>query len=160
MDNELREYAEEIGRYFADKGLPRTVGRVIGWLLVCDPPHQSTDQLMDVLQASRGSISMAMQMAVQTGAVERYAVPGSRKTYYRFRPGFWLREAEEKARNAAEWRRLTGRGLDLLAGRPDDQRRRLEEAHEMYAFLEEEYSRIEERWREHRKALERRAREP
>lgn len=153
MSNDLREYAEEIGLYFADKGLPRMGGRILGWLLVCDPPHQSADQLAAVLQVSRGSISMAMQMALRSGAVERYSVPGSRKTYYRFRPGFWLREAEEKAKLAAEWRKLADRGLALMADQPEERRQRLQEAHDMYAFLEQEYARIEARWHEHRKSL-------
>jgi DNA-binding transcriptional regulator GbsR (MarR family) len=96
---------------------------------------------------------MAVRGLLQVGAVERYSVPGSRKTYYRMRPGFWLREAEEKAKLAAEWRKLTDRGLALMADLPADQRQRLQEAHDMYAFLEQEYARIEQRWQEHRTSL-------
>lgn len=143
---QLHEYADEVGLFFADAGLPRMPGRILGWLLVCEPPHQSAEDLAAALQVSRGSISMAMQMLQTAGAVERYPVPGSRRTYYRMRPGFWLREAEDKARIAGEWRKLTDRGLDLMGDRPEESRRRLQEAHDMYAFLEEEYARIRDRW--------------
>ncbi|GAB3430998.1 GbsR/MarR family transcriptional regulator [Flindersiella endophytica] len=150
--SDLHEYVEEIGLYFAGVGLPRMPGRVLGWLLVCDPPHQSADELAAALRVSSGSISMAMQMLTRAGAVERYALPGSRRTYYRIRPGFWLREAEEKAKQAAEWRKLADRGLQLLPDDPDDpdttRAQRLREMRDMYAFLEVEYARIDARWRE------------
>jgi DNA-binding transcriptional regulator GbsR (MarR family) len=142
----LHDFADEIGLFFEDNGLPRMPGRVLGWLLVCDPPQQSADELAAALQASRGSISMAMQLLQGSGAVQRVAVPGSRRTYYRLTPGFWLREAEEKAAIAARWRKLAERGLDLLADRPEDGRQRLQEMHDMYAFFEEEYARMRDEW--------------
>jgi DNA-binding transcriptional regulator GbsR (MarR family) len=151
--SELQEYVEEIGLYFAGVGLPRMPGRVLGWLLVCDPPHQSADELAAALKVSSGSISMAVQMLVRAGAVERYAMPGSRRTYYRLRPGFWLHEAEEKAKQAAEWRKLADRGLEMLAdGESEGRAQRLQEMRDMYAFLEVEYARIDARWRKHQAA--------
>lgn len=146
--SELHEYAEEIGFYFAEAGLPRMPGRVLGWLLVCDPPHQSADELAAALRVSSGSISMAMQMLIRAGAVERFAVRGSRRTYYRVRPGFWLHEAEEKARLAAEWRKIADRGLAMLADEDSSRSQRLQEMRDMYAFLEVEYARIDATWRE------------
>jgi DNA-binding transcriptional regulator GbsR (MarR family) len=151
--SELQEYVEEIGLYFAGVGLPRMPGRVLGWLLVCDPPHQSADELAAALKVSSGSISMAVQMLVRAGAVERYAMPGSRRTYYRLRPGFWLHEAEEKAKQAAEWRKLADRGLEMFAdGESEARAQRLQEMRDMYAFLEVEYARIDARWRKHQAA--------
>jgi DNA-binding transcriptional regulator GbsR (MarR family) len=148
---ELQEYVEEIGLYFAGVGLPRMPGRVLGWLLVCDPPHQSADELAAALAVSSGSISMAVQMLVRAGAVERYAKSGSRRIYYRLRPGFWLHEAEEKARQAAEWRKLADRGLEMLDQLDEDcagdRSQRIRQMRDMYAFLEVEYARIDARWR-------------
>lgn len=150
----LHDYADEIGVFFEDNGLPRMSGRVLGWLLVCDPPHQSAEEIAAALQASRSSISMAMQLLQRNGAVERYAMPGSRRTYYRLTPGFWLREAEEKAAIAAKWRKLADRGLSILADRSDEGRQRLQEMHDMYAFLEEEYMRLRDTWYERQAAAD------
>ncbi|MFI6290410.1 GbsR/MarR family transcriptional regulator [Nonomuraea sp. NPDC050790] len=145
----LHDYADEIGAWIEGLGLPRMAGRVLGWLMVCEPPHQSADELAEALQASRGAISMSVRMLMAGGSVERHLVPGTRRTYYRMRPGFWLREAEDKARMAGEWRKVTERGLELLSDRGEDSRRRMQEAHDMYAFLEQEYGRIQDRWLEH-----------
>jgi DNA-binding transcriptional regulator GbsR (MarR family) len=144
----LHDFADEIGLFFEDNGLPRMSGRVLGWLLVCDPPHQSAEELAAALRASRSSISMAMQLLQTNGAVERYAVPGSRRTYYRLTPGFWLREAEDKAALAARWRKLADRGLGLLTDRSAESRQRLQEMRDMYAFFEDEYARMRDAWYE------------
>lgn len=150
--SELDEYVEEIGLFFANAGLPRMPGRVLGWLLVCEPAHQSAEELAAALRVSSGSVSMAVRMLVQAGAVERYALTGSRRTFYRLRPGFWLREAEEKAKLAAEWRKLADRGLAMLDDTPGEDQAarslRLEEMRDMYAFLETEYAQIDARWRQ------------
>ncbi|SDD79969.1 GbsR/MarR family transcriptional regulator [Glycomyces harbinensis] len=145
------DYADEIGVYFADFGLPPIPGRILGWLMVCEPPHQSPEQLAEALDISRGSVSMAMRMLQSNNAVERVAVAGSRATHWRLRPGFWLEEAAAKAKQAREWIKKADRGLDLLAEAPSESRRRLEEAKEMYTFLADQYERIESLWHEQRK---------
>ena len=42
-DEQLLLYVEDFGLYFEQFGLARTAGRMLGWLLVCDPPHQTMD---------------------------------------------------------------------------------------------------------------------
>ncbi len=142
------EYADEIGLYYEERGLPRIAGRILGWLLVCEPPQQSADQLAAELGVSRGSVSMSMKLLRANEVIEIVAFPGDRRTYYRLRPGFWLEEASQKARQAAEWVKVAERGLDLLADSPPESRRRLHEAREMYSFLAEQYARIEVLWHE------------
>jgi DNA-binding transcriptional regulator GbsR (MarR family) len=144
--SELHAYADEIGLFFQEQGLPLMDGRVLGWLMVCEPAHQSAEELAAALQVSRGAISMSMKMLTGAGAVERYKLPGVRRLYYRLRPGFWLREAEDKARLAVQWRDLMERGLTLMAEEHPDRRNRVQEARDMYAFLADEYARIKDVW--------------
>ena len=33
-----RQFAEEVGRVFEQFGIARMAGRLLGWLLICDPP--------------------------------------------------------------------------------------------------------------------------
>ena len=147
----LHDYADEIGQYFHGHGLPRILGRILGWLLVCEPAHQSADELAEALNVSRGSVSMAVNSGQRSGFLQVHTVPGERRTYYRLRPGFWLDEAAEKARVANEWIKMVERGLGLLDGESAQRTQRLAEAHEMYTFLAEQYSRIETLWHERQK---------
>lgn len=144
---ERHAYAEEIGVYFEQWGLPRIPGRVLGWLLVCEPAHQSAEELAEALKTSRGSISMATQMLSRSGSVERFPVAGSRRVYYRLKPGFWLNEAADKARAAQEWVKLAERGLSVMTDASEDAKTRLREARDMYSFLATEYAQIESKWR-------------
>ena len=38
---EEKHFVEDISLYFEQMGLPRMAGRVLGVLLICDPPAQS-----------------------------------------------------------------------------------------------------------------------
>jgi hypothetical protein len=42
-------FADEIGLVYDDLGFPRAWGRVLGWLLVCEPDYQSAEDLAAVL---------------------------------------------------------------------------------------------------------------
>ena len=53
-DDEL-DYVDEVATFFADEGMPLIAGRVIGWLLISDPPEQSAADLARVLGVSRGT---------------------------------------------------------------------------------------------------------
>src|SRR5690606_19889820 len=100
MERERQVFAEELGRFFEERGLPRMEGRVLGRLVVCSPAHQSADELAEALGASRGAISMAIRLLQRSEAVERLNVPGSRRHYYRLRPGFWRGEIDTRVQEA------------------------------------------------------------
>ena len=84
-----KQFAEEVGIVFEQTGMPRMAGRILGWLLICAPPHQSTDELTAVLMASKGSISSMTRLLIQSGLIERLSLPGIRRDYFRLRPDAW-----------------------------------------------------------------------
>jgi DNA-binding transcriptional regulator GbsR (MarR family) len=141
------QYVEEVALGFERQGLFRMAGRVLGWLLICDPPEQTFGQLAEVLQASKGSISAAMKFLVPAGLVERVSRPGERRDYYRCRPGAWADLARDQSRLYDEFRKLAQRGLELLADAPAARRERLQGMHDLYAWLEREMPALWERWR-------------
>lgn len=149
LAGERHAFAEELGQFFEERGLPRMEGRVAGWLVVCTPPQQSADELAAALGASRGAISMATRLLQRSGALERVTVPGSRRHYYQLRPGFWRQEIDKRVEESARVRELAGNGLERLAASAPEDLRRLRDMHEMYEFLEFEYGRVQQRWHEH-----------
>ena len=131
---ELGSYADEIGLWYEELGAPRIWGRVLGWLLVCEPDFQSAEGLATALHASKGSISMATKALTRAGMVERQTLRGDRRTYYRIRPGAWTTVFEEQTRTATKLRELAERGLELLNRAPGEDRRCLAELHDLTAF--------------------------
>ena len=79
MDEERASYAEDFGLLFEGFGLPRMVGRVLGVLLISDPPELSAEELAEALQASRGSISSATRSLIGMGLVQRRTKRGERR---------------------------------------------------------------------------------
>jgi len=127
-------------------GLPPSIIRVFAWLVVCDPPHQSVDDLRAALDLSAGAISTATSALVRMGAVERLHQPGERRLYYRLRPGGTERLMRMRLEATAEMRRIVERALSH-ARRPHP---RLSEMHDMYRWFEDALARLlEERVTRH-----------
>jgi len=139
-------YAEDFGLAFEREGLPRMAGRIFGWMLVAETPHQSFQELAEVLRASKGSISNMTRYLTQLGVIERVALPGQRRDYVRIRPKSWLFLPDQWMETVTSIHELAERGLELLEQKELETRDRLEEMRDLYAFLEEEFPALLERW--------------
>jgi DNA-binding transcriptional regulator GbsR (MarR family) len=143
---QLLHYIEEFGLFFEQFGLPRTAGRMLGWLLVCDPPHQTMDELAEVLQVSKSSISTTSRMLIQSGLVSKVSFPGERKDFYRISDDAWIKAWSGRNAQIALMRQLAEQGLNLLTGNSPERRMRLQNMRDLYLFLEEELPKLTERW--------------
>lgn len=150
---EQQHFVEEVGLLFELVGLPRMAGRVFGWLLVSNPPHQSPAELVEVLQASKGSISTMTRLLVQLGLIERMSLPGERRDYFRIRLNAWSELTKRRLAQITAFRELAERGLSLLENSPPHLRLRLEEMRDIHAFLEQELPAVMQRWETHHKAI-------
>src|ERR671933_85356 len=55
MDEAQRRYIEDFGVLFGGFGMPRMVGRVLGTLLISDPPERSAEELANLPQGRRAA---------------------------------------------------------------------------------------------------------
>lgn len=145
-DPDLLRFVEDIGLWWEQQGAQRMAGRVLGWLLVSDPPHQSLDDLQTTLQASAGAISTVTRQLAASELIERVAFGGDRKTYYRVRPGVWSRLLETQYEQVATLRQLANRGLGAMNGAEGQRGARLREMAELASFWQEEFPALIERW--------------
>lgn len=150
-DEQLLHYVEDFGLYFEHFGLARTAGRMLGWLLVCDPPHQTMDELVEVLQVSKSSISTTSRLLMYIGLVSKVSFPGERKDFYRISENAWVQGWEAKNNQTTEMKQMAVRGLEILPEDDTERRERLQEMHDLYAFLEAELPKLTQRWLETRK---------
>lgn len=87
---EQSEHVEFTGRWWESaSGGGRVAGKMLGWLMVCDPAHQSSNDLAEALQTSTGSVSTQSRVLESIGLVERVTFPGDRQTYYQLIPHVW-----------------------------------------------------------------------
>jgi len=150
---EEKQFVEEVGMVFEQTGLPRMAGRIFGWLLISDPPHQSTDQLAEALMASKGSISTTTRLLIQTCLIQRFSLPGVRHDYFRLRPDAWRHMIRHGLEDEIKmFRQLAEHGLGLPTDKTPLTRQWLEEMRDMYLFFERALPALVERWeQEHKK---------
>jgi DNA-binding transcriptional regulator GbsR (MarR family) len=146
---EETHFIEDIALFFEQMGMPRMSGRILGALLISDPPAQSITEIAERLKASKSSISIMARLLTENGLIERVPSPLPRRDYYRFKPGAWVLYMRQWLGLMASLHQITERGMALLADKPPQLKERLREAHDLFSFVEEEFppllNRLEQR---------------
>ncbi len=134
-----RRYAEEAAVILETMGLARAHGKLLAWLLVCDPPQQSSAQLAQALDLSAGSVSTGTRLLENAGLIRRVAVPGARGKVFEVADDAFLRT--DLADRISVFRQLMDRGLAVIGGADAEhagRARRLRRTRDYYAFMERE----------------------
>jgi DNA-binding MarR family transcriptional regulator len=124
------------GFYAREYGFPPVAGRLLGYLLICQPPQRTIADLSEELQASRTAITAAVSLLERYHAVRRTRSAGQRSDHVGLDPraldptGF----AAESYRTQAA---LAREALDLLTDGEPERRAMIAEAAEFYEFLAE-----------------------
>jgi DNA-binding transcriptional regulator GbsR (MarR family) len=142
---EQQHFIEDISLYFEQMGLPRMAGRVLGVLLICNPPAQSLTDLCEILQASKSSISTTARLLTEMGLIERAPSPVPRQVYFQFKPGGWVVFIRQRLKLWASLHDIAEEGLELLHDQDPELRSRFQEAHDMFSVIEEELPTLLER---------------
>ncbi len=151
MDAAKLEYIEEFGLFFERVGGSRMLGRVLGALMISEPPELSAQGLAEVLGASRGSISTATRTLERMGMVQRFTRPGERRDYFRVRPQAWEESIRQRTHEISAFIALAEKGLSLLDPETPDARESLEEMRDFYAFWEKQIGHFLELWEQEKR---------
>ena len=150
MDEALWRFIDATGEWVSKAyGVPMMAGRVLGWLLVCDPIEQTAAQLAEALGASKGSISGATGLLVRSRLVDRLHVRGERADRFRVRPEAW--DDQVRDQNIDQARAVLALGLEALNGESPTRRARLEELDAFYAWWQGRMPVLWEEWMEYKK---------
>ncbi|TCO62958.1 GbsR/MarR family transcriptional regulator [Actinocrispum wychmicini] len=133
--------------YAREYGYPPVAGRVLGYLLICQPPEQSIAELSEALFASRSAITGAVTLLTGYRAVRRARSVGQRMDHVTLDPqaldptgmaGTTYREQATIARDA----------LALLADGATGRRAMIQEGAAFYDFLAERMPALLAEWHE------------
>jgi DNA-binding MarR family transcriptional regulator len=146
-------FADHTGRFYARRyGMAPMVGRLLGYLAVCDPREQSISELADALLASRSAIAGAVNTLESLGLIRRSRAAGERMDRVRIdmsssrATGFDISEYQEQGDLARE-------GLRLLSDAPPERRAILLEWAAFAEFLAERLPVLEQEWKKQREKL-------
>jgi DNA-binding MarR family transcriptional regulator len=142
-----------MGRYYARRfGLAPMVGRLTGYLAVCDPPEQTIAELAEALLASRSAITGAIKVLEAIGLIGRSRAAGERMDRVRIdlssqrSMGMDITEYQEMGELARE-------GLAVVRDAPPERHAALWGMAAMADFLVERIPVLEKEWKEHLAAL-------
>ncbi len=130
------QFVEEMGQFLGAYGMPPMAGRMWGWLLICEPEEQTAGEISEALQASRGAISGTARILATAGMIQRTTRRGDRREFFSAPPESLERLIANAGAIYRRLREIAERGLAATAHRPPSVRARLEEFHDVIAFIE------------------------
>jgi DNA-binding transcriptional regulator GbsR (MarR family) len=144
------EFVDRLGLFMEMLGGPSTMGRVYGWLLICDPPQQSLTELARTLSISKASVSTVARQLQEGGMIER--LPSStRQHLYRVTPGGFASVLDTQLSRMRLGIDAANFGLSLLDDDRTDQRERLEDFRDFCEFSAQDYrDELMQRWLDYR----------
>ncbi|GAA2034979.1 hypothetical protein GCM10009819_19190 [Agromyces tropicus] len=134
MDHEeARAYAEDVGVVLAQMGTTPAFGTLLGWLLICDPPRQTSTELSEATGLSKASVSTGMRVLQQSGLVRRVPTAGRGHAYEIEADAFAL--AVDPTAKMRAFLDVVQRGLDLVGDERAPRARRLARTRDFYVFM-------------------------
>src|SRR5215468_6144456 len=134
---DLLRWVERVATFFAEHyGLPPITGRILGWLMICDPPEQSPAQIAAAIGASRASLTTNMRLLTASGLVHRLTRSGGRTTYFRIDDDMWQSVIRRRIASMVSFGEITADAIRLLG--PDNPRAaRVRAAHVFFQWMAE-----------------------
>lgn len=138
--DQIQNWIERVAAVFAlHFGLPPITGRILGWLLICDPPEQSAGEIAEAIGASRASLTTSMRLLTAGDLVRRRHRPGERTTYFRIDDDAWEKVIRARIIGMASLREITEDAMALIG--PDSERAaRVRAAHDFFGWLAEAFA--------------------
>ncbi|MEV4055871.1 transcriptional regulator [Amycolatopsis sp. NPDC049688] len=131
----LMRWVERVATFCVEEwGLPPITGRVLGWLMICDPPEQSAGAIADTIQASRASLTSNMRLLTTIGLVRKVRHPGDRTAYYRIEDDAWHKVVQRKLDSLSAFGDIADEGF-AITGHEGPGTERIKAARESLTWL-------------------------
>jgi DNA-binding transcriptional regulator GbsR (MarR family) len=146
MSPDEAQFVDRMGLFFETLGGARTMGRVYGWLMICNPPQQLLSELASTLSVSKASISTVARQLQEAGMVER--VPSAARQHrYRITPGGFTHVLNVQFTRMRSGIDTADFGLQLLGDDRAEQRERLQDFRDFCEFSTNDYrDELARRW--------------
>jgi DNA-binding transcriptional regulator GbsR (MarR family) len=134
------EFIETMGLFGVETGSPRSLTRVMGYLLICEPVHQLASEIQKTLELSSGSVSNALMILQHAEIVRRRTFPGDRHYYYEIDPASFKAFVLKRLETMSKGAQIAQQGLDIS---PHNER--LRAMRDIYAAYATEVETIKQR---------------
>jgi DNA-binding transcriptional regulator GbsR (MarR family) len=146
-ENKIKEQVEKIGVVCDKDGFPPLAGRLLGFLMLAEPPHKTFDEITEFLQASKSAVSNTLKFLETQEMIEYITFPGDRKRYFRMRVTEWHQVILSKM----DWLRMmqnqVAQVLKIRSDQYTEFNEGLQNMHELYEIFIEEMPLVVEKWK-------------
>ncbi|MEP1307732.1 MAG: hypothetical protein ABJK11_12760 [Balneola sp.] len=132
------DFVDDFSLTIEELGHPRIYGEILGWLLICNPPHQSFPDLMVALDISKASVSNITRLMLGRGIIEKVRVKGERQIYFKLKEGSIIDFMDKQLELTVDLKEIISNGLDLLESDKETDSSRMKVANEFHEFLAQE----------------------
>jgi hypothetical protein len=140
-------FLDDIGLHFESMGAPKMMGRMLALLMVCDPPHQSSQQIMERLGCTSGTVSTNSRLLMMHGMVSKVEVPGARASHFRLSENAFAEAMKLFLKDSLGMKAAADA---YVASKGDDTPPVIAELAEFSTFLEERLSALLAEWHSRR----------
>ncbi|GAA3622467.1 siderophore transport transcriptional regulator MmpR5 [Nonomuraea rosea] len=107
-------WVERVATFVSEEwGLAPITGRVLGWLMACDPPEQTAGEIAEAIGASRASLTTNMHLLTSIRLIRRFRKAGERNVYYQIEDDAWSKVIRQKLAAFTAFDELAAEGLRL-----------------------------------------------
>lgn len=132
--------------YFANDGMERDRGRVIGWLMICDPWRQTASQLSATLEVPRETVDRIVQQITPLNDDKSVFAREGELTDPDYtvwmQENRWAPKIEKIFADLPALHKIITSGLEVIDGASDDRRRRLANMERFLGYVSAEVPRI------------------
>ncbi|MEV4392953.1 transcriptional regulator [Nonomuraea sp. NPDC049607] len=137
QQDRLLRWVERVTAFCVEEwGLPPITGRILGWLMICDPAEQSAGQIAEAIRASRASLTSNMRFLTAIGLVAKVRRPADRTSYYRIEDDAWQKVVQRKLDSLSAFGEIAGEGIGLVGGE-GHRAERIRAAHDSLTWLQD-----------------------
>lgn len=146
-----RDLVEEFGNIYESYGLRRLQGLIVGLLLTKDDPV-SLDDMVEILDRSKGPISISVRRLDEMDLVRKVEGPNNRRNYYASHPDIFFNNFKFNMATVRKNRELAKRFLARVDPEEGDESEKTVESLEhmkvFYRLMESFFEDFTEKWRE------------
>jgi DNA-binding transcriptional regulator GbsR (MarR family) len=147
-EKKKQELVEKTGVLLEQFGFQRMTGRIMGYLVLAEPPYKTFDDIREYLQASKSSVSTSLQLLIMQGQVTYFTLPGDRKRYFKFNAESFLELFKRDMARMVSARTMVEEFVSLRSNEHESFNNALLRIAKFYEFMEREMPELIRKWEE------------
>ena len=147
LDKEKKTLVEKIGVVYEEAGHTPMAGRVVGLLLLAEPPYLPFDSIANELKASKSSISNTLKLLMSIGLVEYITLTGDRKRYFKINVDAIESILYKETENLKKYNQLLKNVQNIRSNKYPEFNQSLKRFIRFFELVELEYPKMIQRWK-------------